>query len=175
MQKNASVPKCRRVVQSVAVLGVLSALAVVSAMWLTVRVGEFIKLSPVFLVVALAGYLYGVGGSFLVALISDILQSLLSGFGFSPIILAVNLFIAMIFGWLLHNSCSISKIVMSVLITQIIGSLCLNTLALSIYFGMPIVPMVYWRAVQTAVLIPTEILTLWLVLKVLKLPERLKR
>lgn len=175
MKNGSAASNRQKIVQNVAVLGVLSALAVVSAMWLTVRVGQFIKLSPVFLVVALAGYLYGVWGACLVAVISDVLQSLLAGLGFSPLILVVNVFTAVIFGWFLHNKNRTLNIVMAVLLTQVVGSLCLNTLALSFHFGIPIFQMIYWRLLQTAILIPIEILVLWLVLVVLKLPNRLKR
>ena len=160
--------------KNVAVLGIFSALAVVSSTWLTLRVGEFIKISPVFLVVALAANMYGVWGAALVAFVSDLIQSLISGLGFSPLISAVNVFCAVIFGLILHNSKSFSGITLSVLITQIIGGLVLNTLALHLYFGIPLVPMVYWRALQCGILIVAEILTLWLVLSVLDVPSRLK-
>ena len=52
--------KTQSTARNVAVLGIFTALAVVSSMWLTFRIGEFIKISPVFLVVALAGNMYGV-------------------------------------------------------------------------------------------------------------------
>lgn len=161
--------------KDIAILGVFSALAVVSSMWLTLRIGEFIKISPVFLVVALAAGMYGVFGAAIVAFISDLLQALMAGLGFSPLISAVNVLSAVVFGILLYNSKSVKRIVMAVLIRQLICGLLLNTLALKIYYGTPFVPMIYLRAVQCAVLIVTEISVLWLVLVVLDLPSRLKK
>jgi len=155
-------------------LGIFTALAVVSSMWLTIRIGEFIKISPVFLVVALAGNMYGALGAVTVAFISDLLQALMAGLGFSPLISAVNVFCAVIFGLALKNSKKFSRIVFSVLVTQIIGGLVLNTLALHLYFGMPLVPMVYWRALQCGVLIIAQISVLWLVFSVLDIPSKLK-
>lgn len=166
--------KTQSTARNVAVLGIFTALAVVSSMWLTVRVGEFIKISPVFLVVALAGNMYGVLGAVTVAFISDLLQALMAGLGFSPLISAVNVFCAVVFGVALKNSQKFSRIVVSVLVTQIIGGLVLNTLALHVYYGIPLVPMVYWRAVQCGVLIVVQILVLWLVLSVFDIPSKLK-
>ena len=166
--------KTQSTARNVAVLGIFTALAVVSSMWLTVRVGEFIKISPVFLVVALAGNMYGVLGAVTVAFISDLLQALMAGLGFSPLISAVNVFCAVVFGVALKNSKKFSRIVFSVLVTQIIGGLVLNTLALHLYFGMPLVPMVYWRALQCGVLIVAQTFVLWLVFSVLDIPSKLK-
>ena len=166
--------KSQSTARSVAVLGIFTALAVVSSLWLTVRVGEFIKISPVFLVVALAGNMYGVLGAVTVAFISDLLQALMAGLGFSPLISAVNVFCAVVFGVALKNSKKTSRIVVSVLVTQIIGGLVLNTLALHLYFGMPLVPMVYWRALQCGVLIVAQTFVLWLVFSVLDIPSKLK-
>lgn len=166
--------KTQSTARSVAVLGIFTALAVVSSLWLTVRVGEFIKISPVFLVVALAGNMYGVLGAVTVAFISDLLQALMAGLGFSPLISAVNVFCAVIFGLALKNTRKFSRIVVSVLVTQIIGGLVLNTLALHLYFGMPLVPMVYWRALQCGVLIVAQTFVLWLVFSVLDIPSKLK-
>ena len=166
--------KTQSTARNVAVLGIFTALAVVSSMWLTVRVGEFIKISPVFLVVALAGNMYGVLGAVTVAFISDLLQALMAGLGFSPLISAVNVFCAVVFGVALKNSKKFPRIVFSVLVTQIIGGLVLNTLALHLYFGMPLVPMVYWRALQCGVLIVAQTFVLWLVFSVLDIPSKLK-
>ncbi len=161
--------------RGVAVLGIFTALAVISSMWLTLRIGEFIKISPVFLVVAVAGQLYGIVGAVTVAFISDLLQALMAGMGFSPLISAVNVLCAVVFGALLYNSKSVLKIVLAVLVTQVVGGMLLNTLALHLYFGIPLVPMAYWRAVQCLILIVVEILVLWLMLIVLDIPSRLKK
>lgn len=165
--------------KAIAILGVLSAVAAVSAgtfpMGLTVRVGEFIKMSPVFVAVALAGSMYGWWAGALVAFVGDVLQSLIAGLGFSPLILAVNVLCGACFGFLLHNTKSMWKIVLSVLLTQVLGGLCLNTLALHYQYGMPIFPTIYWRMLQTAIMTVVEIAVLLFVIKTLELPKRLKK
>ncbi|MBO5746886.1 MAG: folate family ECF transporter S component [Clostridia bacterium] len=165
--------------KAIAILGVLSAVAAVSAgtfpMGLTVRIGEFIKMSPVFVAVALAGSMYGWWAGALVAFVGDVLQSLVAGLGFSPLILAVNVLCGACFGLLLYNTKSVWRIVWSVLLTQFVGGLGLNTLALHVQYGMPIFPTVYWRLMQTAVMTVVEIVVLLFVIRTLELPRRLKK
>lgn len=171
--------KAKNCARAVALLGVMSALAAVCAgvfpFGLTVRVGDFIKLSPVFLIVALAGNMYGWWGAALVAFLGDFLQSLFSGLGFSPLVSAVNVLCGVCFGLILHHSNSIVRIVTAVMLTQVVGSLGLTTAALHIQYGMPFIPTIYWRALQTVILIVAEILLLWLVMTVLNLPEKLRK
>ena len=166
-------------IRMVAILGILSAIAVISSgvfpSGLTVRVGEFIKLSPVFLVVAMAGSMYGWWAGALVAFIGDFMQALVSGLGFSPLILIVNVLCGACFGLLLHNTKSTFRIVLSVLLTQVAGSLGLTTLALHLQYCMPIFPTVYWRALQTVIMIAVELVMLLLIIKTADLPNKLKR
>lgn len=171
--------KERKFIKAVAFLGLMSALAVVCAgvfpMGLTIRIGEFVKLSPVFIVVALAGNLYGWWGGMLVAFIGDFLQSVFAGLGISPLILIINMLSGACFGWLMHNKVSLLRITVSVLLTQIIGSLCFTTLVLRFRLGIPMIPMIYWRIAQTVILIFAEIILLWLIFKAFNLPQKIKR
>lgn len=161
-----------------AVLGVMTALAAVCSLTfplgLTVRVGEFMKLSPAFLIIAIVGNMYGWKESALVAFLSDLIQSLLYG-GFSPLISLIALLTGAGFGWLLKDNKSISKIVISVLLTQIIGSLVLTTSVLCIWYSLPLFPTVYFRILQTVILTALEIPILILFIKVIKIGDKLKK
>ncbi len=165
-------------IRMVAVLGVLSALAVVFSLpfpsGFTVRIGEFLKFSPMFLAVALAGSTYGWWAGAMVGFIGDFFQALLSGLGISPFLLAVSTLNGLVFGLLLHNTKSIWKIVTAVLLTQFIGGLLLTTLVLKIQYGMPIFPTVYWRLLQVSLMTVVEILLLVLTVKTADLPTRFK-
>ncbi len=165
-------------IRMVAVLGVLSALAVVFSLpfpsGMTVRIGEFLKFSPMFLAVALAGSTYGWWAGAMVGFIGDFFQALLSGLGISPFLLAVSTLNGLIFGLLLHNTKGVWKIATAVLLTQVIGGLLLTTLVLKIQYGMPIFPTVYWRALQVGIMTVVEILLLTLTVKTADLPTRFK-
>lgn len=162
----------------VAILGVLSGLAVVFSLpfpsGFTVRIGEFLKFSPMFLAVALAGSTYGWWAGAMVGFVGDFFQALLSGLGISPFLLAVSTLNGLVFGLLLHNTKSIWKIVLSVLITQFAGGLLLTTLVLKIQYGMPIFPTVYWRVLQVSIMTVVEIFLLILTVKTADLPTRFK-
>lgn len=174
MKENVKKSRLRRL----AVLGVMTALAAVCSftfpLGLTVRIGEFMKLSPAFLIIALVGNMYGWKESALVAFLSDLIQSLLYG-GFSPLISLIALLTGACFGWLLKDNKRVSNIIISVLITQIIGSLVLTTTVLCIWYSLPLFPTIYFRILQTAILIALEIPILILFIKVLKIGEKLKK
>lgn len=165
-------------IRMVAILGVLSGLAVVFSLpfpsGMTVRIGEFLKFSPMFLAVALAGSTYGWWAGAMVGFIGDFFQALLSGLGISPFLLAVSTLNGLVFGLLLHNTKSITKIVSAVLFTQFVGGLVLTTLVLKIQYGMPIFPTVYWRLLQVAIMTVVEICLLILIIKTANLPARFK-
>ena len=162
----------------VAVLGVMTAIAVVCSltfpMGLTVRIGDFMKLSPVFLIIAIVGNMYGWKEAALVSFLSDLLQGLIFG-GFSPLISLTALLSGACFGWFLKGNKSISKIVISVLITQIIGSLIITTTVLCVWYSLPFYPTIYFRILQTAILIAIEIPVLILFIKVLDIGIKLKK
>ena len=174
MQENVKKIRLRRL----AVLGVMTALAAVCSftfpLGLTVRVGDFMKLSPAFLIIAIVGNMYGWKESALVAFLSDLIQSLLYG-GFSPLISLIALLTGACFGWLLKDNKKISKIVLSVLLTQIIGSLGLTTTVLCIWYSLPFFPTIYFRILQTAILIAVEIPVLIIFIKVLGIGDKLKK
>ena len=161
----------------ISVLAVMTALAVISSlsfpMGLTFRVGTFIKISPVFIVTALTGCLYGWRGSTLVAALADIIQGMLFG-GVSWLIVLTKVFTGAMFGLFLHKSYRITRIIIAVAVTQIIGSLGLTSLALMLEYGMTVEGF-YLRMVQTAVQLCLQPVVLWLLLPVVVLPARIKK
>ena len=171
--------KIKEYTRAIAVIGIMSALAAVCSgtfpMGLTIRVGDFVKLSPIFLLIGIVGNLYGMLGAVLVAFIGDLLQALFSGTGFSPYVSIANVLIGACFGLILYKTNSLLRIIISVLLTQIFGSLILTTMALHLQYGIPYYPTIYWRMLQTAILIAAEIPLLWLVLKKLNIPSKLSK
>ena len=142
-------------------------------MGLTFRVGTFIKISPVFIVTALTGCLYGWRGSTLVAALADIIQGMLFG-GVSWLIVLTKVFTGAMFGLFLHKSYRITRIIIAVAVTQIIGSLGLTSLVLMFEYGMTVEGF-YLRMVQTAVQLCLQPVVLWLLLPVADLPARIKK
>ncbi len=157
-------------------LGVMTALAAVCSftfpLGLTIRIGEFIKMSPAFLIIGIVGNMYGWKEAALVSFLSDLLQALLFG-GFSPFISLASVLIGICFGLLLKNTKSISRIIISVLLTQGVISLIIVTAILCFQYGMPFIPLIYFRIAQTVLLIAIEIPVLILFIRVLDISYKL--
>jgi ECF transporter S component (folate family) len=168
----------QKATKKITVLAVLTALSVICSLTfplgLTFRVGEFIELSPAFLPICVAGSIFGWKGSGIVAVLSDLIQGALFG-SISPLILLVNLLSGIIFGLLLHKQKRILSIILAVLLTQLICSMVFTTLVLCLRYGMPLFPTIYWRMLQTVILIAIEIPTLYLFISVLDIPNKLTK
>ena len=165
-------------IKRLAVLGIMTALAAVCSftfpLGLTVRIGEFLKLSPAFLIIGIVGNLYGWKEAALVSFLSDLIQALLFG-GFSPFISLISILTGACFGLLLYSTQSTAKIAISVVLTQIIGSLTLVTAVLCLQYGMPFFPLIYFRLLQTAILIAVQIPLLVLFIKALDISGKIRK
>lgn len=167
-------------IRKITVLAMMTALAVICSgqfpYGLTFRVGSVIKLSPVFVIIGIVAATYGVWEAALVAFLSDLIQSLTAGLGVSPAILLISTLTGLCFGlFLKQGRLSISGIILSVLITQLIGSLLLTTLVLHFRYGVPYFPTIWWRVVQTIIMVFVEIPILKLLLIDADIPNKLKR
>ncbi len=159
-------------------VAVMTAIAVICSLnfplGLTFRIGSELKFSPVFIAVAVTANIYGFKEAGFVAAVSDLIQGLCFG-SIMPLITVVNLLIGIVFGLFLKNNCKVINITLSVLITQIIGSFVLISISLHLWYGIPYVPMLYFRALQTGITIIAEIIILLILFKAIKLPEKLKK
>lgn len=155
----------------------MTALAIICSLTfptgLTFRVGEFMKFSPIFIITALVGSIYGWKESALVALLCDIIQGLIFG-NISILIALANCISGCIFGLLLKGTKSKAKISLAVIITQIVCSLGMISAVLFLRYGQPVFPTIYWRILQTAILISVQIPILFLIIRTLSLPEKIK-
>lgn len=167
-------------VKKITVLAVMTALAVICSgsypYGLTIRVGQFMKLSPIFIIIGIVASTYGWWEAALVALLSDLIQSLTAGLGISFAILTISTLTGLCFGLALGGGrTNLCNIVLSVLITQIIGSFVLTTAVLCFRYGLPLFPTVYWRLLQTVIMIAIEIPVLKLLLINVDIPHKLKK
>lgn len=167
-------------IQKITILAVMTALAVICSSnfpyGLTIRVGSFMKFSPVFIIIGLVAATYGVWEAALVAFLSDLIQSLTAGLGISPAILVISTLTGVCFGiFLKQSNLNLFNVILSVLITQIVGSLGLTTAVLCIRYGLPFTPTIYWRMLQTIILITLEIPILKFLLINADIPNKLQK
>lgn len=161
---NPHLRKTAVAIETIVTIAILIALSVVCSMALTVRVGTALKFSPVFVVSALAARRYGPLVAGLVALMADIIQFFMfpTGLPFSFGICLSGVLSGIILGWFMSKKVDFKRIVAGVLSSQILCSLILTTFVMVyVESWSPLFPLVYWRALQTIIMIVIEIILLY--------------
>lgn len=154
----------------VAIFAILIALQVVIAQFLTIHT-EILKISLSFIPMVIAGRMFGFVGAGLIAGIGDVLQAFLFPVGawFPPITITTVL-IGMVFGLFFKNGTSFVRVLITVLITELVFSMFITPIWLTMLQGID-----YWfilcsRLPQIAVMIAVKLL---LIPPVLKMTDRI--
>ena len=143
--------------RTLAYLGVLTAMEIVLSRFLSINAWN-IRIGFSFVPVALAGMLFGPVPAGLVAALGDILGATLFPTGpFFPGFTLTAFLTGCVFGCFLHTRRTLARTLTSVGINQLILSLLLNSLWISIVYGSPYVPLLATRAIQCAVLAPVQV------------------
>lgn len=119
--------------------------------------------------VAIVAYLYGPVASIVVHGLSDIIGALL--FPNGPYFLGFTLtatMIGLVYGLLLHKSSSIWRVVIAVFTTQLVCTLCLNTLWLSVLYNKAFLVFLPGRLLQAATVTPVQLVGLPFLFKALE-------
>ena len=154
----------------VAIFAILIALQVVIAQFLTIHT-EILKISLSFIPMVIAGRMFGFIGAGLIAGIGDVLQAFLFPVGawFPPITITTVL-IGMVFGLFFKNGTSFVRVLIAVLITELVFSMFITPIWLTMLQGIDYWFIVFSRLPQIAVMIAVKLL---LIPPVLKMTERI--
>ncbi len=150
----------------ITIFGILIALQIVIAQFLTIRPTESLKISLSFIPVVIAGRLFGAVGAGLIAGIGDVLQAFLFPLGaWFPPITITSVLVGVVFGLFLKNSNKFISILISVLITELVFSLFVTPIWLYMLQGID-----YWfilvsRLPQIGVMIAVKLVIIPPVLK----------
>lgn len=148
-------------------LSVLIAMEIVLSRFLSINAWNT-KIGFSFVPIVVAAMLYGPIAGGIVGAMGDFLGAVLFPIGaYFPGFTLTAFLTGVVFGLLLHNNCSIPKIILAVLINQCVLSLCLNTLWLSILYGTPYGPLFVTRLVQTAILFAVQTVVIIAIYKAL--------
>ena len=140
------------------VMGVLIALEVVIAQFITFRPTQSIKLSLDFVPIVMAGILYGPVPAMLISILADILGAFIFPVGpYFPGFTVTAAFTGLLYGALLHEKQTMPLVAVSVGLQQWVLSLLLNTFWLHILYGMPYLPTLLGRLVQVAIMTVVQI------------------
>ena len=149
-------------------MGILIALEIVLSRFLSINAWN-IKIGFSFVPVVVAAILLGPMQAAIVAALADFLGAVLFPIGaYFPGFTLTAFLTGLVFGLFLHKKTGFINIILAVAVNQLILSLLLNTLWISILYGSPYVPLLATRAVQAVILSVVQILGILLILKVLE-------
>lgn len=167
-QKSRSRLNIRQSTVHLAVLGLLTALCAVLAMF-TFRPNEMIKISLTFIPVCIAAYLYGAPGAGAVAGLADIINWMIKPMGpLYPPITVTEIVIGIVFGLLLHRKSHIVRVVLSAGITQFLISGLVTPLWLHLLYGMNYPTLLMARIPQLLIMFVSEVVVITIMLKALE-------
>lgn len=144
----------------IALMGLLLAAQIVLSRFCSISTWN-IKIGFTFIPIVLSAGLFGpVGAGFLAAL-ADFLGAILFPIGpYFPGFTATQFFVGVVFGLLLQNQQNMGRIVLAVFITQVFGSLLIDSYWISVLYGSPYAALLATRAIQCTVMCALEIVVL---------------
>lgn len=151
--------------KSIVIMGVLASIEIILSRFLSINAWN-IKIGFSFIPIAIAAMLLGPLKGGIVAAISDFIGAILFPIGvYFPGFTLTAFFTGFVFGVLLYRNQSIIRIILAVSINQLIFSLLVNTFWISVLYGSPYGPLFLTRIIQASVLIPVQIIILWVLSK----------
>ena len=142
-----------------AVMGVLIALEVVIAQFVTFRPTQSMKLSLDFVPIVAAGILFGPVPAMTVSVLADVLGAFIFPVGpYFPGFTVTAALTGLLYGSLLHTERTLPRIALAVGVQQWVLSLLLNTFWLHVLYGMPYVPTLLGRLLQCCILTAAQII-----------------
>mgnify|MGYP002624778148 CR=1 FL=1 len=148
--------------RQVVYLSLLTALEIVLNRFLSINAWN-IKIGFSFVPVAAAGMLFGMLPAAIVAALGDFLGAILFPIGpYFPGFTFTAFLTGLTFGFFLRRERTIPRILGAVAVNQLILSLLLNSLWISLLYGSPYAALLATRAVQCAILAPVQFAVLLL-------------
>lgn len=167
--------KKKNVTKQICVLALLTAAGVVLGRLVPVVNLWNTKIEFAFVAVMLAACISGpVGGAVVGALVDFIGAILVPTGAYFPGFTATAAITGLVFGLLLYKKCTLPRIVIAVLSTQLVCGLLLNTLFISILYTKAFTALLATRTIQFVVMSVVEILFAELALDRAKLLQKVK-
>ena len=127
-----------------------------------------LKVGFAFVPVALAGMLYGALPAAVIAALADLIGAVLFPSGpFFPGFTLTAFAGGAIYGALLHGKCTALRILAAALSRELLLSLLLNTLWISVLYGSPFLPLLYTRLAQCLGMAPVQFVIILLLSRML--------
>ena len=144
----------------IVLMAMLAAIQIVLSRWLSINLWN-LKIGFAFVPIAMAGMLLGPMGAGLTGMVADIIGATLFPSGaFFPGFTLTAFITAFGYGFFLQKKQSMTNILAAVLFSEIVGTICLNTLWISILYGTPFLPTMIPRLGQAVGMGIVEILVI---------------
>ena len=154
--------------RTIVILGLLTAIQVVLSRFLSFSVWNM-RIGFGFVPIVMAAMMFGPIPAAIVAGLSDVLGATLFPVGaFFPGFTLTAVLVGIIFGLFLREKQSMGRIVAAVGLTQLICSLLINTYWISLLYGAPYITLIPPRLIQTAILVPVEVVVILVLAKAVK-------
>lgn len=158
----------------VAITAILIAMQIVLSRMLSINL-QYLKIGFSFIPLMFASYLYGPAGGVIVATVSDVIGALAMPSGpFFPGFTVTAALSGFIFGITFHKNLTTPKIIAGVIANELICSLFLNTLWLSILYTSAFTALITTRIWQCVVMATIQIAFAEVFFHKLKIAKRLK-
>ena len=152
-------------IKTLTTLGVLIALEIILSRFLSIHTWN-IKIGFSFVPVVISACLFSPIVTGLMGGISDVIGAMLFPVGaYFPGFTLTAFLTGVVYSMVLKKSQSIKNIIVAVLIVQILGSLLLNTLWISILYGSPFGALLVTRIYQTVIMSVVQIVVITIVSK----------
>lgn len=153
--------------KALTLMGLLIALEIVLSRFLSFSVWNM-KIGFAFVPVVIAAILLGPLPAAMVAALADFVGALLFPIGaYFPGFTFTAFLMGLCYGFFLHTRQNLPRIVLSVAVHQLVLSLLLNTLWISVLYGSPFGPLLVTRLFSCAVLTAVQLAVIPLIVKIL--------
>lgn len=160
--------KKRISIKMMVTLSLLIALEVVLSRFLSIQAWNF-KIGFAFVPLAIAAILYGPVGGAIAGGISDLIGAILFPIGaYFPGFTLTSILMGLVLGIFLHKKQDLKRVVVAVCINQLILSLLVNSLWISIMYESAYWVLLTTRVFQSLLMIPIQIFVIYQMAKMLK-------
>ena len=148
---------------NLAIIGVLLAMEIILSRFLSISMWNM-KIGFAFIPVVIAARRFGAPHAMIIGGLGDFLGAILFPIGaYFPGFTLTAVLTGLCTAVFIHKKCSLKRIIMSVAINQVVGSLILNSLWISILYQSPFWALVPTRIVQTVVMTVVQVVVMQLI------------
>lgn len=158
MSKNSIKEKINFDTKTVVIMGALIAAQIVLSRFVSIQAWN-IKIGFGFVPLVIAAITLGPVKAGIVGALADFIGANLFPIGtYFPGFTLTAFLIGIVFGKLLYKKQSTLRVFLAVVINQLVLSLLLNTLWISILYGSPYLPLIATRIIQAVIMIPVQLI-----------------